>query len=114
MSTAAAGSCRDRWRVAAASRAKKVFAKRGLLKEFERWMRELEEELNSSPDVLQRLLREPIIVRHLGPVRRYRLWLGNVWWRLLYVIDMSECRIVFLYADKRDEETYKRFSRKLR
>ena len=107
-------SCHGRWRVVAWPSVEKVFEKRRLLNEFRERLQELEKDLNSDPGAIQRMLREPIVARHLGPIRRYRLWLGNVWWRLLYIIDVSECKIVFLYADRRDEETYKRLHRRLR
>jgi len=106
--------CRGKWRVVASPSVERVLRKRRLLEEFKRWARELEEELNSDPEALRRLLGEPIVARRGGPVRRYRLWLGGVWWRLLFAVDASRCEVVFIAVDRRDEETYRRLRRRLR
>ena len=106
--------CRGKWRVVASPLVEKVFRKRGLLEAFRKWLEELKKELNNDPEAIQRLLREPIVARHGGPVRRYRLWLGKVWWRLLFAVDVSRCEVVFIAADRRDEETYRRLWRHLR
>ncbi len=91
----------------------------GLAGELEEWRRSLEESLNRDPGGVLRLLRErKLDVLRLGErrmvLRRYRLWLGGVWWRLLFVVDATACEVLFLDVDKRDEETYKRFRRRLR
>ncbi|MEB3778720.1 MAG: hypothetical protein GSR85_00595 [Desulfurococcales archaeon] len=75
----------------------------------------LEAALNHDKDMIYRLMREPIIARTpLGPVRRYRLSTRGGGLRLLFVIDVKTCTVVFTDIDVRDEETYMRFRRRLR
>ena len=78
-------------------------------------LRGLEESLNSDRQAITRLMREPVIAETpLGPVRRYRLSTPAGWLRLLFVIDVDGCSIVFTDAQLRDEETYKRVRRRRR
>ncbi len=55
--------------------------------------------------MIYRLMREPLIARtpH-GPVRRYRLSTSSGWLRLLFIIDVKTCIIIFTDVDVRDEE----------
>ena len=111
--------CRGRWRVVLHEDVVELFRRRGLYEELRVWRRELEESLNRDPETIMRLLRERKLdeLRLEGRrmvLRRYRLWLGGVWWRLVFVVDASGCEVVFLDVEKRDEETYKRLGRRLR
>ena len=86
--------------------------------ELEGWRCEFEESLNSDPQAIHRLLRErkigeTMVADTRVPVRRYRVMLGNVWWRLVFVVDVSACEVVFFDVEKKDEETYKRLRRRL-
>ena len=106
------------WRVVLGERVVGFFKKRGLAGELERWRCELEENLRSDPQAVHRLLRErkigeAVVAGTRVPVRRYRVVLGNVWWRLVFVVDVSACEVVFFDVEKRDEETYKRLCRRL-
>ncbi len=75
----------------------------------------LEESLNSDKRTITRLLREPVVAETpLGPVRRYRLSTPAGWLRLLFIIDIDGCSIVFTDAQLRDGETYKRVRRRRR
>ena len=47
------------------------------------------------------------------PMRRYRVILGNVWWKFVFVVDVDACEVVFFDAEKKDEETHKRLRRRL-
>ena len=62
----------------------------------------------------ERKLDELRLERRRMVLRRYRLRLGGVWWRLVFVVDASSCEVLFLDAEKRDEETYRRLGRRLR
>ena len=111
--------CRGWWRVKLDEDVKEFFEERGLGEELEEWRRGLEEDLNRDPGAIMRLLRERKVDElRLGErrmvLRRYRLWLGGVWWRLVFVIDATACEVLFLDVEKRDEETYKRLWRRLR
>ena len=76
-------------------------------------LRSLEESLNSDRRAITRLMREPVVAETpLGPIRRYRLSTPAGWLRLLFIIDVDGCSIVFTDAQLRDEETYKRVRRK--
>lgn len=78
-------------------------------------IRELSYALNHDRDMILRLIREPVIARTpYGPVRRYRLSTKGGWLRLLFIVDVKSCTIIFTDADIRDEETYMRFRRRLR
>lgn len=78
-------------------------------------LRGLEESLNSDRRAITRLLREPVVAETpLGPVRRYRLSTPAGWLRLLFIIDIDGCSIVFTDAQLRDGETYKRVRRRRR
>jgi len=77
-------------------------------------LRELEESLNSERDAARRLLREPVVAEtSLGPVRRYRVSTPAGWLRLLFFVDIDSCTVVFTDVELRDEETYRRFRRRL-
>lgn len=104
--------CFGRWRVLVDEDVIKFFAKRGILGELEAWRRELEESLNWDPQAVNRLLREPIVRRVRGVnVRRYRLNVRGKPFRLVYVVNIRECIVIFFWASKRDEETYVRLRR---
>lgn len=77
-------------------------------------LQSLEQELNSDRGRVLRLLRESVVAETpLGPVRRYRVSTPAGWFRLLFVIDVENCLIVFTDVQIRDEETYKRVRRRL-
>jgi len=106
--------CFGKWRVAVDEGVQKFFEGYGLSGELEEWRRHLEEELNIDPNAIFKLLKEPIIIE-IGKVkwRRYRLYLKGNPFRLLFAISMQRCLVLFKFVEKRDEETYKRFKRKL-
>jgi len=106
--------CRGRWKVSARERVWRFFEKRGLGRGLEEELRGLEEALNRDPGAVLRLLRERRVVAARIPVRRYRLRIGGVWWRLTFAVDADSCEVLFLDVEKRDEETYKRLRRRLR
>ena len=111
--------CSGKWRVVLDPDVEEFFEERGLQGELEEWRRSLEESLNRDPGAVMRLLRERKLdeLRLEGRrmvLRRYRLWLGGVWWRLVFVVDVTGCEVVFLDVEKRDEETYKRFRRRFK
>jgi len=77
-------------------------------------LRGLEESLNSDRSAARRLLREPVVAEtSLGPVRRYRISTPAGWLRLLFIVDIDSCTVVFTDVELRDEETYRRFRRRL-
>jgi mRNA-degrading endonuclease RelE of RelBE toxin-antitoxin system len=111
--------CSGKWRVIIDPDVEEFFRRRGLLEELRKWAKELEEGLNQDPGVAARLLRERklsglVLGEQRVVLRRYRLWLGGVWWRLVFVVDATACEVLFLDVEKRDEETYKRLRRRLR
>ena len=107
--------CRGRWRVVLHGDVVEFFERRGLLGELEEWRRSLEESLNSDPGEIMRLLREPVLYEVDGVKRRrYRLYLRGKPYRLVYVVNVRRCLVVFLLAAKRDEETYRRLKRRRR
>lgn len=83
--------------------------------------RRLESDLNDprmGRQVLSSLLSNPVVevIEIEGVVvkyRRYRLYVRGIGFRLLYVVYLDICRVWFDIAEKRDEETYKRFKRRL-
>ena len=83
--------------------------------------RRLESDLNDprmGRQVLSSLLSNPVVevIEIEGVVvkyRRYRLYVRGIGFRLLYVVYPDICRVWFDIAEKRDEETYKRFKRRL-
>jgi len=107
--------CRGRWRVALHEDVMEFFERRELHGELEEWRRSLEESLNSDPEEIVRLLREPVLYNVGGlKRRRYRLYLRGKPYRLVYVVNARRCMVVFLLAAKRDEETYRRLRRRKR
>jgi len=108
--------CFGQWRVDTEPLLKRVKNPRpNTLLRLEEEARSLELALNHDKDMIFRLMREPIIARTpLGPVRRYRLSTSSGWLRLLFIIDVKTCTVVFTDIDVRDEETYSRFKRRLR
>ena len=106
--------CRGKWKVSARERVWRFFEKRGLRQELGEELRGLEEALNHDPAMILRLLRERRVVAARIPVRRYRLRIGGVWWRLTFAVDADNCEILFLDVEKRDEESYKKLRRRLR
>lgn len=111
--------CQGKWRVVLDPDVEEFFKKRRLHRELEEWRNGLEESLRRDPGEMLRLLREKKIDElRLGSqrmvLRRYRLWLGRVWWRLVFVVDVAACEVVFLDVEKRDEETYKRLRQRLK
>jgi len=80
-----------------------------------RELRGLEEALNSDRGAARRLLREPVVAEtSMGPVRRYRVSTPAGWLRLLFIVDINSCTVVFTDVELRDEETYRRLRRRLR
>jgi mRNA-degrading endonuclease RelE of RelBE toxin-antitoxin system len=107
--------CLGRWRVVLHEDLVKFFKRRGLERELEEWRKSLEDSLNGDPEVIMRLLREPILYEVDGiKRRRYRLYLRGKGYRLVYVIYPTLCAVYFLLGEKRDEETYTRIRRKQR
>ena len=107
--------CRGKWKVVLDPDVEAFFRERGLQEELEEWRRSLEESLNGDPGTVMRLLREPVIRRIKGAnVRRYRLYLSGRGFRLLFIVNARKCAVVFMAAEKRDEETYRRLRRRLR
>ena len=107
-------ACRGKWRVVLDRDLQVFFEKRGLGSALEEWRRSLEESLNKDPGEVMRLLREPIIRRIRGVnVRRYRLYLSGIGFRLLFILNNRSCIVAFIGVEKRDEETYRRFHRRL-
>lgn len=108
--------CYSKWNVdieTIKERVKKLWPK--ALERLEEEAQALETALNHDRDMIYRLMREPIIARTpLGPARRYRLSTSSGWLRLLFIIDVKTCTVVFTDIDVRDEETYSRFKRRLR
>ena len=85
----------------------------GAIERVRRELESLEEELNADRSRIYRLLAEPIVAETpLGPVRRYRVSTPAGWLRLLFIIDVEECTVVFTDVQLRDEETYKRVRRR--
>ena len=105
--------CRGRWRVLLDDEVIDYFSRRRLLEELENWRRELEDSLNGDPQTITRLLREPVVYE-IGGVkrRRYRLYLRGKPYRLVFLVNVEKCIIVFLLALRRDEETYKKMKRR--
>ena len=107
--------CRGKWRVVLDPDVEELFKRRGLYEELRGWRRGLEEDLNRDPGAALRLLREPVIRRIKGVnVRRYRLYLSGKGFRLLFIVNARDCVVIFIAADKRDEDTYRRLKRRLR
>ncbi len=76
-------------------------------------LRSLEVELNTDRTRIYRLLGEPVVAETpLGPVRRYRVSTPAGWLRLLFIVDVKNCLVVFTDVLLRDEETYKRVRRR--
>lgn len=75
--------------------------------------KELEDSLNGDPQAITRLLREPVVYE-IGDVkrRRYRLYLRGKPYRLVFLVNVEKCIVVFLLAPRRDEETYKKMKRR--
>ncbi|HIC99418.1 MAG TPA: hypothetical protein EYP08_07285 [Pyrodictiaceae archaeon] len=72
----------------------------------------------ATPQAIHRLLRkrkigETMVTDTRVPMRRYRVILGNVWWKFVFVVDVDACEVVFFDAEKKDEETHKRLRRRL-
>ncbi len=108
-------SCIGKWKVdieEVRSRVEKLWPQ--ALERLEEEARALEYSLNHDRDMIFRLMREPIYARTpQGPVRRYRLSTKAGWLRLLFVIDVKACTVIFTDVDVRDEETYTRFKRRM-
>jgi len=107
--------CRGRWRVVLDDEVVDFFARRKLQSELEEWRNELEDSLNGDPQAIARLLGEPVVYE-LGGLkrRRYRLYLRGEPYRLVFLVNVEKCIVVFLLALRRDEETYKRLKRRRR
>ena len=84
--------CFGRWRVELSDALRRELGRDPqLLERVEKRARELEEELNSDPHAIHRLLREPVVYEE-PRVRRMRV--GN--YRVFFVVDVEGCRVVLL------------------
>ncbi len=101
--------CYRLWRVCYTEVFEKYFDKKNLLNHIEIKLGELVRDLNGDPESIWRLLSEPIVARSGNMVfRRHRFYVRGVAYRAIYVVDVSNCTVVFLSATKRREtrETY--------
>jgi len=107
--------CELGWRVRWTKEFRHHFARRGVWREVRKFLKDLEHKLNSDEgrEVLRRLLGSEVITRVEGAkFRRLRKYFSGVYYRLFYVVYTDLCRVWFTHAEKRDEETYKRFRRR--
>ena len=79
---------------------------RDLRDRFYRVLKELEEDLNSDPQAIFRLLREPTIIKELK-ARRVRIGKYRAW----FIMILEDCSIVFLGFGTR-EKFYDRFRKR--
>jgi len=110
--------CELGWRVRWTKDFRQYFRRRGIWREVREFLKNLERELRRDPDsTLGKLRREAVIAHVLSggrerPLRRLRLYVRGVGFRLGFIVRDDTCRVWFLLAEKRDEETYKRFRRR--
>ncbi len=106
--------CFGRWRVSAESLFSVLRSRwPSAVERIEEELHNLETELNTDRNKIYRLLSESVVAKTpFGPIRRYRVSTPAGWLRLLFIIDIDNCLIVFTDVQLRDEETYKRIRRK--
>jgi len=69
-------------------------------------VRELEEDLNTDPQSIFRLLREPIVIRE-AKVRRLRMGKYRVW----FIVTVEDCQVLILGLEHR-EGAYERLRKR--
>ena len=110
--------CELGWRVRWSRDFRQYFMERGVWREVRKFLKDLERRLRrDASGTLSKLRREPIIAHVVSegkerPLRRLRLYVKGVGFRLGFIIRHDTCRVWFLLAEKRDEETYKKFRRR--
>ena len=90
--------CFKRWRVNVNDRVLEFFKDLGLAEELEAWRNGLERELNTDPKAIFKLLKEPVVFEYEDEngkvkIRRYRLYLRGLSFRLLFTISVEHCLV---------------------
>jgi mRNA-degrading endonuclease RelE of RelBE toxin-antitoxin system len=101
--------CFKKWKVKIDSELEKELKRRypeDIRNRFLQVIKEIEEDLNSDPSAIIRLLREPIVDRTLN-LRRIRIGKYRAW----FIVILEDCLVVFLGFGPR-EKFYNRYKKR--